>query len=225
MKREPASLFGGKMNLVELYEKIKSHLNKMNLLPDEYFEFNSYMFSNSELNVDEDISISCNTEWGGSEGIYIDVYLDYLDKGKDAIITGKSLGETEADFDRMHYIAGEIYKYVNGSSGQYARYFRLKSKKEDMIKEMAIEQLKEKARKKLYYSGAAMNQVDMKKLGLILIIIANLQELELTDEKWQELCQAEEPLDLLYERCKTSLCGTDFEIQDTLSSCINIGIL
>ena len=70
------------MNLAELYEKIKSHLNKMNLLPDEYFEFNSYMFSNSELDVDEDISISCNTEWGESEGIYIDVYLDYLDKGK-----------------------------------------------------------------------------------------------------------------------------------------------
>ena len=29
------------MNLVELYQNIKTHLDKQNLLPDEYFEFDS----------------------------------------------------------------------------------------------------------------------------------------------------------------------------------------
>ena len=42
-------------------------------------------------------------------------------------------------------------------------------------------------------------------MGLLLLIISNLQELDLTNEKWQELGQAEEPLELLYERCKVTL--------------------
>lgn len=95
------------MNLVELYQNIKTHLDKQNLLPDEYFEFDSSIQEN-EMNVEDDISISCKTEWGGSEGIYIDVYLDYPVRRKRSIITGKTLGETEADYDRMNYIAGEI---------------------------------------------------------------------------------------------------------------------
>ena len=224
MSRGPASLvWRDYMNLSELYEKIKRHLDNQNLLPDEYFEISSRI-SDSELDVGEDISISCKTRWGGSEGIYIDVYLDYPDKRKRSIITGKSLGETEADYDRMNYIAGEIYKYVNGSDGQYARYIRLRTNEGDKIKELVIEQLKEKIRKKLYYFGAAMDKVDLKKLGLLLLIISNLQELDLTNEKWQELGQAEEPLELLYERCKVTLSGTEFEIQDSLLSCINIGI-
>lgn len=140
------------MNLSELYEKIKRHLDNQNLLPDEYFEISSRI-SDSELDVGEDISISCKTRWGGSEGIYIDVYLDYPDKRKRSIITGKSLGETEADYDRMNYIAGEIYKYVNGYDGQYARYIRLRTKDKDKIKELVIEQLKEKIRKSCTIQG------------------------------------------------------------------------
>lgn len=212
------------MNLVELYQNIKTHLDKQNLLPDEYFEFDSSIQEN-EMNVEDDISISCKTEWGGSEGIYIDVYLDYPVRRKRSIITGKTLGETEADYDRMNYIAGEIYKYVNGASGQYARFVRLKKVEEFKIKDLVIEQLKENIRKKLYYSGAAMDKVDLKELGLLLLIISNLQELDLSEEKWKELSQSEEPLNLLYERCKGTLAGTEYEIQDSLLSCINIGIL
>lgn len=169
------------MNLVELYQNIKTHLDKQNLLPDEYFEFDSSIQEN-EMNVEDDISISCKTEWGGSEGIYIDVYLDYPVRRKRSIITGKTLGETEADYDRMNYIAGEIYKYVNGASGQYARFVRLKKEEEFKTKDLVIEQLKENIRKKLYYSGAAMDKVDLKELGLLLLIISNLQELDLSEE-------------------------------------------
>ena len=88
------------------------------------------------------------SRWGGSEGIYIDVYLDYPDKRKYSIITGKSLGETEADYDRMNYIAGEIYKYVNGSDGQYARYIRLRTNEGDKIKEHGNRAVKRKNQKK-----------------------------------------------------------------------------
>ena len=51
MSRGPASLvWRDYMNLSELYEKIKSHLDKQNLLPDEYFEISSRI-SDSELDV------------------------------------------------------------------------------------------------------------------------------------------------------------------------------
>ena len=114
---------------------------------------------------------------------------------------------------------------MNGASGQYARFVRLKKEEEFKTKDLVIEQLKENIRKKLYYSGAAMDKVDLKELGLLLLIISNLQELDLSEEKWKELRQSEEPLNLLYERCKGTLSGTEFEIQDSLLSCINIGIL
>ena len=40
------------MNLSELYEKIKRHLDNQNWLPDEYFEISSRI-SDSELDVGE----------------------------------------------------------------------------------------------------------------------------------------------------------------------------
>ena len=43
------------------------------------------------MNVEDDISISCKTEWGGSEGIYIDVYLDYPVRRKRSSLPAKPL--------------------------------------------------------------------------------------------------------------------------------------
>ena len=63
---------------------------------------------------------------GDSEGIYLDVYLKwYGEDGKPVIksfATGKTLGESGSDMDRMFLISSAITKAFHGEQGAYARY-------------------------------------------------------------------------------------------------------
>ena len=69
-------------------------------------------------------------DYGASEGVYLDVYLKWYDQQKQesvikSFITGKTLGETGSDLDRMYLIASTITKAFNGDGGTHARYIRL----------------------------------------------------------------------------------------------------
>jgi hypothetical protein len=57
----------------------------------------------------------CYAQWGGSEGVYLEVDFLAWDENEHLykqinFATGKTLGETNEDFDRMQYIAGCIYR-------------------------------------------------------------------------------------------------------------------
>ena len=69
--------------------------------------------------------IFCTTDYGGSEGIYLDVSLQWYENDRTVtrnFITGKTLGETGADLDRMFLISSAITKAFHGEQGAYARY-------------------------------------------------------------------------------------------------------
>ena len=92
------------MNIIELedrsaqevFEELKHRLESQGYLPDEYFLLD-YEWENGRK-VPENAGIFCTTDYGGSEGVYLDVYLKWCENGKPvtrSFITGKTLGESE----------------------------------------------------------------------------------------------------------------------------------
>ena len=111
----------------EVYEELKHRLEGMGYLPDEYFLLDD-VWEDGKV-VPRDADLFCTTDYGDSEGIYLDVRLKwYGEDGKPVIktfATGKTLGESGSDMDRMFLISSAITKAFHGEHGAYARFQRL----------------------------------------------------------------------------------------------------
>ena len=111
----------------EVYEELKHRLEGMGYLPDEYFLLDD-VWEDGKV-VPRDADLFCTTDYGASEGIYLDVRLIwYGEDGKPVIktfATGKTLGESGSDMDRMFLISSAITKAFHGEHGAYARLQRL----------------------------------------------------------------------------------------------------
>lgn len=128
--------YEGQRTAQEVYAELKDRLDSMGFLPDEYFLMSADWENGREI--PEGADIFCTTDYGSSEGIYLDVYLKWLEEGKPitkSFITGKTLGESGSDMDRMFLIASAITKAFHGDLGTYARYTQLGEQQstEDMI--------------------------------------------------------------------------------------------
>lgn len=118
--------YAGQRTAQEVFEELRHRLKGMGYLPDEYFLMDSHWENGREIPKDADIF--CTTDYGGSEGIYLDVYLKWHENGQPvtkSFITGKTLGETGVDLDRMFLISSAITKAFHGDGGTYARRLRL----------------------------------------------------------------------------------------------------
>ena len=111
----------------EVYEELKHRLEGMGYLPDEYFLLDD-VWEDGKV-VPRDADLFCTTDYGASEGIYLDVRLMWHgEDGKPVIktfATGKTLGESSSDMDRMFLISSAITKAFHGEHGAYARFQRL----------------------------------------------------------------------------------------------------
>lgn len=117
--------YAGQRTAQEVFEELKHRLEGMGYLPDEYFHLNRDWENGREIPQDADIF--CTTDYGGSEGVYLDVSLEWYENNRTVtynFITGKTLGETGADLDRMFLIASAITKAFHGDRGTYVRYLR-----------------------------------------------------------------------------------------------------
>lgn len=104
----------------EAFEQLKAHLESKGLLPDEYFLPGMDGKLEDEL-PDYDIA-ECVPNFGGSEGIYLDITLIYVEKGKvhrDRFATGKTLEESADAFFRMSQIGAECLLMLNGRGCSY----------------------------------------------------------------------------------------------------------
>ena len=108
----------------EVYEELKHRLEGMGYLPDEYFLLDD-VWEDGKV-VPRDADLFCTTDYGASEGIYLDVRLIwYGEDGKPVIktfATGKTLGESSSDMDRMFLISSAITKAFHWEHGAYARF-------------------------------------------------------------------------------------------------------
>lgn len=126
----------GQRTAQEVFEELKHRLDAMGYLPDEYFLMDQQWENGREIPKGADVF--CTTGYGESEGVYLDVYLKWYQDGDPIIknfITGKTLGESGADLDRMFLISSAITKAFHGDGGTYARCVRLGEQPvpEDMI--------------------------------------------------------------------------------------------
>ena len=128
--------YAGQRTAQEVFEELKHRLEGMGYLPNEYFLMDREWENGREIPKDADIF--CTTDYGGSEGVYLDVYLKWYENNRPvtrSFITGKTLDETGAALDRMFLISSAITKAFHGDRGTYARYLRLGERAEpsDMI--------------------------------------------------------------------------------------------
>lgn len=116
----------GQRSAEEVFNELKQRLDGMGMLPDEYFLLDSEWKNGKYIPVEADIFVT--TDYGESEGVYLDGYLKWYEDGKPiskSFFTGKTLGQTGADLDRMFLISSAITKAFHGDGGQYARFSKL----------------------------------------------------------------------------------------------------
>ena len=134
-KTDPRKLeYVGQPTAQAVFEELKHRLESMGYLPDEYFLMDDYWKDGREIPKEADIF--CAADYGGSEGVYLGVYLKWYDEDQKksvtkSFITGKTLGESGSDLDRMFLISSAITKAFHGDRTAHARYVKSGGVEED----------------------------------------------------------------------------------------------
>ena len=125
--------YDGQRTAQEVFEELKHRLEITGYLPDEYFLMDREWENGREIPKDADIF--CTTDYGGSEGVYLDVYLKWHKEDGSPVtksfITGKTLGENGNDLDRMFLISSAITKAFHGDHATHARYMKIDGVEDD----------------------------------------------------------------------------------------------
>ena len=115
--------YAGQRTAEEVFHELEARLDSVGYLPDEYLLLDIHWQNGRKMPRDADFF--CKTDYGGSEGIYLDVFLDWYEDGQrktEHFMTGKTLGESGADLDRMFLISAAITKAFRGDNSVHARY-------------------------------------------------------------------------------------------------------
>ncbi len=115
--------YAGQRKAEDVFHELEARLDSVGYLPDEYFTMDWRWEHGRQIPKGADFF--CKTDYGGSEGIYLDVYLEWQEGDKpkrEHFITGKTLGESGADLDRMFLISSAITKAFRGDNSVHARY-------------------------------------------------------------------------------------------------------
>ena len=115
--------YAGQRTAEDVFHELEARLDSVGYLPDEYLLLDNRWQNGREIPKSADFF--CKTDYGGSEGIYLDVYLEWQEGDKpkkECFITGKTLGESGADLDRMFLISSAITKAFRGDNSVHARY-------------------------------------------------------------------------------------------------------
>ena len=115
--------YAGQRTAEDVFHELEAQLDSVGYLPDEYLLLDSRWQNGREM--PRDANFFCKTDYGGSEGFYLDVYLEWQEGDKpkkECFITGKTLGESGADLDRMFLISAAITKAFRGDNSVHARY-------------------------------------------------------------------------------------------------------
>lgn len=219
--------YAGQRKIGDVFKELYSYLKAEDILPDEYFLLNNH------LNEDDDFpqsDVQCYAQWGSNEGIYLEVDLIVYDEEHKArqihFATGKTLSETVTAYDRMQYIAGQIYKAFCGERFVPSRYMILSSSKTEKITyDMLIGKLESECaafmRGELLHKQIALSEISQK-LGMMLTILSVIKNpnvyVDLPADNVEELYSNENILDRLCEMCSSVNNADVFEIGDIIAS-------
>jgi len=99
----------------EVFAELKQRLEATGLMPDEYFVIGREWENGRQIPKGADVFVT--TDYGESEGIYLDGYLKWYEDGgpvTKSFFTGKTIGETGYDLDRIFLISSAITKAFHG---------------------------------------------------------------------------------------------------------------
>ena len=123
--------YAGQRKAEDVFHELEARLDSVGYLPDEYFTMDWRWEHGRQIPKGADFF--CKTDYGGSEGIYLDVYLEWQEGDKpkrECFITGKTLGESGTDMDRMFLISSAITKAFRGDNSVHARYMVVRGQAE-----------------------------------------------------------------------------------------------
>ena len=115
--------YAGQRTAEDVFHELETQLDSVGYLPDEYLLLDRRWQNGREMPRDADFF--CKTDYGASEGIYLDVFLEWYEDSQrrtEHFMTGKTLGESGADLDRMFLISAAITKAFRGDNSVHARY-------------------------------------------------------------------------------------------------------
>ena len=172
----------GKRKLVEVFNELEAYLKKEDIYPEEYF-LQTHDARPDTLFPRGDIR--CYAQWGGSEGIYIELEV-LVGATKDSsykivhIATGKTLDESAEAYDRMQYIAGRIYKAFCGEEFQPSRYCIIdSSEKKEVTHERLLKKLGQECttymKRELLHKQTLIDDVSGK-LGMMMTILSVIKK-------------------------------------------------
>ncbi|MCI9553471.1 MAG: hypothetical protein HFE94_08060 [Acutalibacter sp.] len=222
--------YAGQRKVREVWEELCTTLKEEGVYPPEYFLLERD-FENREL-FPKLADVYCFTRWGSNEGIYIDVNMLISDEEEKKykqihFATGKSLGETEEEFDRMNYIAGYIYRLFMGNGSIHARYMLVPGKESQITHKKLLKRAEYEAVAQMKQRMFLANSVGLTRpigdyadeLAVKLMIVKAMQNFELPEDKLIELAKQENILDVIYPLCRKVMEPSLFEIEDLLASC------
>ena len=115
--------YAGQRTAEDVFHELEARLDSVGYLPDEYLLLDRRWQNGREM--PRDAGFFCRTDYGGSEGIYLDMFLEWYEDSQhktEHFMTGKTLGESDADMDRMSLISSAITKAIRGDNSVHARY-------------------------------------------------------------------------------------------------------
>lgn len=116
----------GRMTNNEVFHQLREHLLNVGLLPDEYFTQNAG-YGEGKKEIPNYKTVECFVNWGGKEGIYLDINLVYYNEQTNQseripFALGKTLDMSGDAFLRMNRIAAECSMMMNGK-GRVVRFY------------------------------------------------------------------------------------------------------
>ena len=121
--------YAGQRKAKDVFEELKNYLEKIKLLPEEYFSLN---FKLAEKEFPQYYRLAAYANYGSSEGIYLDI--DLYTEGEDGKVeiihfaTGKTLSTADYAMNRMYRAACETIKVFGGQGKVYPRYVKVEEK-------------------------------------------------------------------------------------------------
>ena len=113
--------YAGQRTAEDVFHELEARLDSIGYLPDEYLLLDNRWQNGREM--PRDAGFFCRTDYGGSEGIYLDMFLEWYEDSQrrtEHFMTGKTLGESGADIDAQTYqqMRGKSYQEVLRTNGQ-----------------------------------------------------------------------------------------------------------
>lgn len=215
----------GRRKVREVFAELEAALKAAGLYPEDYFTL-SNDFTDENMDCPEFCDVICYAQWGGSEGIYLEMEIVFLNEQDNTYVrknfaTGKTLAEDGNSYDRMQYIAGYIYKLFMGERMVPLRYM--------IVGQQELPLREQLHRRLLLEYNSYIRDIFVHKqqnpaengdeVGIRSLVLHNVMKCELPEEKIQELLDSDNALELLTKICRHVLEPDSFEITDTICSC------